>query len=263
MEFSCFLHVASSIATGIVDALAPRYCALCGRAVAPASDEPASDEPARAGPGPLCPACVAALDAEAYPGPDRAAAGARRDRCDRCGKPLLAELRTCLRCRASEPGFDSAYPLFPYSGLARRVLLAYKTASRRSLAPFLADRLGNALRERYPGLPLVPVPPRPGKLRRKGWDQVELLARELERRHGVIAVRPLSRSGGAEQKALDLEGRRENLKGKFLLRDNAIVPAEVVLLDDVLTTGATLSECALALKGSGARRVYALVLAAD
>lgn len=249
MALPCIRPPASSILAGIVDALAPRYCVLCGRAVASAGP----------GSGPLCPACVAALDAEAYPGQTGASGGVR---CDRCGKPLLAELRTCLRCRASEPGFDSAYPLFPYSGLARRVVLAYKAASRRSLAPFLADRLGEASRERYPGLPLVPVPPRPGKLRRKGWDQVELLARELERRH-VRVIRLLSRSGGSEQKALDLEGRRKNLKGKFIPRASRSVPAELVLLDDVLTTGATLSECALALKGAGARRVYALVLAAD
>lgn len=257
MTLPIALPAARSAAIRIADALVPRYCVICGRAVV---------SPIGAGPlcaGPLCAACVSALEAEAYPRAGRSADQERCSRCERCGKPLVSEIRTCLRCRAEEPGFDAAYPLFPYAGLARRVILAYKSASRRSLASFLSSRLSEALLERYPGLPLVPVPPRPGKLRRKGWDQVERLASELERGRGVRVLRLLSRAGGIEQKALGLAGRRENLKGKFSLLSGSVVPPELVLLDDVLTTGATLSECALALKAGGARLVYALVLAAD
>jgi ComF family protein len=168
-----------------------------------------------------------------------------------------------MRCRGVEYRFDSAYPLFRYSGDARALILAYKSGARRSLAPFFARILAAALRERYPGRVVVPVPPRPGKLRRKGWDQVDDIARILERRHGVLVRRILERTAGAEQKALDLRGRAANLQGRIRVRRGAVIPEDPILLDDVLTTGATLSECASTLKSAGALRVDALAIGAD
>lgn len=173
-----------------------------------------------------------------------------------------------MRCRSVEYGFDSAFPLFRYAGNVRTTILAYKSARRRSLARFFAEAVAQALVERYPGRVIVPVPPRPGKLRRKGWDQVEDLARLLECHHGIIVKRILTRADGSQQKALDLQGRAANMHGKIGIakafeRRSYAVPSDPVLLDDVLTTGATLSECARALKAAGSIRVDAVALAAD
>jgi predicted amidophosphoribosyltransferase len=173
-----------------------------------------------------------------------------------------------MRCRGVEYGFDSAWPLFRYAGVVRSLVLAYKSGQRRSLALFFAEAIAQVLQDRFPGRIVVPVPPRPGKVRRKGWDQVEDLARILERRHGVIVRRILIRADGKQQKALDLEGRAANMRGKIgIVRAKhgqpCIIPADPVLLDDVLTTGATLSECARALKAAGSVRVDAVAIAAD
>lgn len=173
-----------------------------------------------------------------------------------------------MRCRGVEYGFDSAWPLFRYAGSVRALILAYKSSQRRRLALFFAETIAQALKERYPGRIVIPVPPRPGKLRRKGWDQVEDLARILEHRHGVIVRRILTRADGKQQKALDLEERVANMRGKIgIIRSrrgqSCVVPANPVLLDDVLTTGATLSECARTLKAAGSVCVDAVAIAAD
>jgi ComF family protein len=167
-----------------------------------------------------------------------------------------------MRCRERGFSFDSAYPLWEYSGRIKDLLISYKIRGVRPLAHFFASRVYDRLLEGYPEIPLVPVPYRRGKIRKTGWDQVEDLARSLERR-GVPVVRCLKRAEGASQKTLDFSARLSNLTGKIRFREGTEAPERVVLLDDVLTTGATLSECARVLKNAGAQRVDALVLAAD
>jgi ComF family protein len=173
-----------------------------------------------------------------------------------------------MRCRSTGVSFDAAFPLYAYNGIARRLLIAYKSKKRRSLAAFLARRLANEILARFPGYTIVPVPPRPGKIRAEGWDQVELLAGILEYRYELPVARILVRmKGGNEQKSLDKEGRRMNMVGRYALvprsAEPSLLPAKVLLLDDIMTTGATLSECASVLKTHGSSRVCAIVLAAD
>jgi len=214
---------------------------------------------ARVPPGaawPLCAACEAALL-------NAADDGLHATRCTSCGKPIISEKGRCMRCRTHAYSFDSAYPLFRYDGDARNLILAYKSKKRRSLALFLALLIARGIEEKYPGRIVVPVPPRSGKKRRKGWDQVEDIARILESRHGVTVSRVLGRRDGLEQKSLNLEERKLNMAGTIFMRKGLIAPGQPVLLDDVLTTGATLSECAAILKAGGANRVDACVIAAD
>ncbi len=97
---------------------------------------------------------------------------------------------------------------------------------------------------------------------------MEDIARLLERHHGIVVRRILTRADGLQQKALDLQGRAANMRGKIgiakiFMRQPCAVPSDPVLLDDVLTTGATLSECARALKAAGSVRVDAVAIAAD
>jgi ComF family protein len=167
-----------------------------------------------------------------------------------------------MRCRGVERAFDSAYPLFSYEGELRTLISAYKKGRRRSLAPFFAELLGNSLEERWPGRPIVPVPPRRGKARTRGWDQVEEIARLLEAR-GFQVERVLERGRSVEQKSLGRGGRGSNALKAYSLRRGAVPPERPVLLDDVTTTCATIEACAHALKEGGALRVDALLIAAD
>ncbi len=167
-----------------------------------------------------------------------------------------------MRCRDRMFSFDSAYPLWEYAGSIQDLLISYKIGGNRRLAAFFAGRVKDVLDDLHPGIPVVPVPFRRSKFRKAGWDQVEDIVRILERR-GTAAVRCLERGEGASQKTLDYSARMSNLSGRIRPRPGSRVPERVVLLDDVLTTGATLSECARILRTGGARRVDAVVLAAD
>ncbi len=174
--------------------------------------------------------------------------------------PLLVEHGRCTRCRAAGYTFSSATAAFAYRGLARDLVIAMKSGRRRRLARLFAPHLAGILAERLPGLPVVPVPPRPGRGRS---DAVELLARELERHHGVSVLRLLRRAPGAAQKSLSYEQRLRNLAGRIRLRRNARPVGALVVLDDVFTTGATVDACARALLAAGAARVDAVTLAVD
>jgi len=226
-------------------------CVVCGLPVEPD------------GRYPLCAGCAGPLLDEALVSAGLAPPSGRASaRCPVCGKAVISEIGPCMRCRTAGFRFDSALPLLRYSGNARAALLSYK-AGRTSLASFFAGALAAALSERFAGRTVVPVPPRPGKIRRDGWDQVERVAGILERRHGIVVARVLRRAGGPQQKSLGLEARAANMRGAVSLRRGAEAPLEPVLLDDVMTTGATLSACADALKAAGTARVDALVIAAD
>lgn len=222
-----------------LEALLPGACVLCGAAPL-----------GRGSSGPLCAACLQGLL------PWNGA------RCVACGLPLISEEKECMRCRDAEWSFDSAYPLFAYSGAPRELISAYKKRGRKSLAAPLARIVAEEISRRWPGRTVVPVPPRPGKTRTRGWDQVEEIARILER-GGFRVARPLGRAAGAEQKRLGRIGRASNARASYFLRPGAASPEEVLLFDDVITTGATVDACARALKGGGARSVAVLALAAD
>ena len=167
-----------------------------------------------------------------------------------------------MDCRSSERIVDEALPLFRFTGAFRRLLGAYKFRDRRSLAPYLAELVAVQASARWPLWPIAPVPPRPGKLRERGWDQVEDLASCLERR-GFELIRPLERMSSTQQKRLGRLDRGSNARASYRLKRGALVPARVLLIDDVVTTGATAEACAAALKAGGAARVAFIALAAD
>jgi len=151
-----------------------------------------------------------------------------------------------------------------YDGVARRAILALKDAGRPGLARALAPALQAAAREAQvrlgagPGVILCPIPPSRQALRRRGYAPVELLARAAG-----LRLTPLLKAGrtGPAQKGLGAVEREQNAEATVGLRA-AVRDLEVVLLDDVVTTGATLRAAARALEAGGARVSGALVLAA-
>lgn len=229
----------------IVNVLVPKRCILCLKYI----DSQYSY--------PLCIECKNAVLKTQY------AELAIKSRCKCCGKPLISTQGVCIRCRNSTYSFDSVTPMFSYSGDIRNIVLAYKMSSRRSLAYFFAELLYSVWSSRFEGRPIIPVPPRPKKLRLKGWDQVEDIVKVLEKKYSVPIYRVLKRTDGVEQKALDFVRRQANMKGKFYLTGNIVSTNTPVLFDDVFTTGATLSECALVIKGKHSCIVDAICIAAD
>ena len=187
--------------------------------------------------------------------------------CGLCGKPLISEHRRCLSCRkddAQNRAYDRVSVLFPYTGKYRRLLAAYKFSKNLALGNFFAEKIAQTLDLTgiSPETHIVPVPPRPGKIRESGWDQVEYMARLLKKSNSGLPVnRCLKRLPSQSQKKLGRDSRQTNLKGRIVTVREP--PKRAVIIDDVMTTGATLDACATALKEGGAEAVYGLCLFYD
>jgi predicted amidophosphoribosyltransferase len=147
-----------------------------------------------------------------------------------------------------------------YAGAARRVLKAYKYGGADYLAPRLAERMAEVLPGEARDAVFVPVPATGRERRERGFFPAGDLASELARRSGAsFSRRLLAKTRETERQAsLPLARRADNVRGAFGGRP---APSWVVLVDDVATSGATLSACARALKRRGAQRVDAVAFA--
>jgi ComF family protein len=201
------------------------------------------------------------------------------DRCAGCGRTgsLL-----CDRCRARirpYPGTARALSLaangdralldqvaiaFVFDGALREAIHRLKYDRVRRMAGPLGELLAQHMRAQpQPADVLVPVPLHPRRMAERGFNQSELLAQHLSRLSGIpMLASGLVRSRDtAHQVGLDARERHENVREAFVWQQPARPPARVLLIDDVLTTGATLVACAHALRLAGTREVRALVLA--
>ena len=205
------------------------------------------------------------------------------ERCSVCGKPLISEKGTCLPCREPVSAEGGNYRerltgmrvLFPYTGKFKATLGAFKFGKSLGVGNFFASHLRSipddlgleaAPSKNNAECAWVPVPPRPGKIRRQGWDQIERLALLLERYYkrspgGKPVCRCLKRLPSRSQKELNREERGSNLNGRILCTGKP--PKSAILFDDVITTGATLNACAAALLEGGAEKVYGVCLFYD
>lgn len=208
----------------------PLRCLLCGAAGANGID--------------LCADCAAELPRN-------------RTCCARCALPLATAAELCGECQRHAPLWDAAWAPFRYGWPLDRLESRYKFG--RDLA---AGRVLSMLWQReicpvdLPAL-LLSVPLHRSRLRQRGYNQALELATPLAHalhvplRHDVLQRRRHTDA----QTELDAVSRRRNVRGAFALREGVTLPAHVAILDDVMTTGATLAECARVLKRAGVARV--------
>jgi ComF family protein len=171
-----------------------------------------------------------------------------------------------MECRKkTNSAFDTILAMYPYQGEWKELIYRYKFEGARYTIPFLVKQLligGAWLQKRCgPFDGWVPVPPRKGKIKEKGWDQIDLLARFLQKTQNIPVVRCLQREQSKVQKQLNQAERVTNLQGKIHCINTP--PSRVLLFDDILTTGATLDVCAKELKRAGCQSVAALTLFYD
>ncbi|HZR81956.1 MAG TPA: double zinc ribbon domain-containing protein [Candidatus Binatia bacterium] len=226
----------------LLSVLYPPTCALCRR------------ELRRARANGLCGACESRLEA-ARPG------------CPRCAEPSAS--RVCKRCRAAPPAFSSVAACLAYRTedpdcAVRRAVARWKYDGDLAVGRALARTFGAwcALRDGAFDA-VVPVPLERARLAARGFNQAAVLAYAAARARRSTVVHGLRRRAFEEsQTALGRGARRENVAGRFAVGRRAPVAGlALVLVDDVLTTGATADECAGALLAAGARSVAVWTLA--
>ena len=179
--------------------------------------------------------------------------------CPRCGMPAPAIEGPCGQCRTGANAFDLARSAVFFNDTARELIHHFKYAARVSLARPISQILGQSLQEHpFAADFVIPVPLHRTRERNRGYNQARLIARGLPLRMDNAIVR--RRKNTLSQTGLSRSQRSDNLAGAFEVVSN-ITGKAVLLIDDVMTTGATMNEMAKVLKKAGARRVEVLTFA--
>lgn len=185
----------------------------------------------------------------------------KKDYCPRCGGPLRDY--HCPACAEQRFAFDFARAAFVYESPVRELVHAFKYSSLRSPGAFFTPamlRIPAASRLAGHFDIVMAVPLHPVRQRERGYNQSELIARQLARELGIEYRNPVRRiCNTTSQTNLSREARLKNLDAAFALRRKAMVSGRrVLLVDDVFTTGTTVNEIAKLLKKAGAAKVAVL-----
>ncbi|MBA2694052.1 MAG: ComF family protein [Rubrobacter sp.] len=177
-------------------------------------------------------------------------------RCSRCGHPTAFEAFVCDECKDVDFGFESARAPLRYEGVGKEIVRVLKYRGyfpvvEKLMAPLIVSMLDEREFDH-----VVPVPMHSSRRRRRGFNQAEVVARSVSRKINA----PLSDTlevvrRTRDQVELTAAGRRDNVRGAF--QSTSRIRGKILLVDDVFTTGSTMSECAKALTFAGASEVHA------
>ncbi len=225
------LNLFRAILETVQDFIAPPLCVLCRQY---------SEQL-------LCPSCLTLLEKLRI----------RPTRCYRCGAPMYG--RKCKRCHGIKLPYTLARGAYLYTGPVAHVVEAMKYHGFRSLISWMANQM-LPLMEEFTGQLLVPIPLHPTRIRERGFSQTKALVQALSQQTGLPVGELLERTRHTRsQTTLEPQERLRNVRGAFQAR--VFFPEPVILVDDVMTTGATIKEAAKILLKSGVPRVEVLVFA--
>jgi ComF family protein len=214
----------------LLDLVFPRRCVVCG-----------------AGGETLCEGCDGRLTRLGGP------------LCERCGAPTHWPVERCRECSGRRVAFAQARAAVAYDEAAKRLVGAWKERGHRALARIAAEIVDGVVARSH-AYTITFVPADHDRMLRRGHNPAQRLATELGRNWELPVVSLLRRAPGvAPQRGLTLGDRRRNVRGIF--DATRPVPVAVVLVDDVYTTGATVSSAATALRKAGARRIHVVTFA--
>lgn len=238
---SLIIRCISQLLHLFLDALYPRRCPVCDEIVMPKGAL-------------ICPECFPKLSY--IKGPT----------CKKCGKEVFGEtIEYCYDCTRRHHSFEYGLALINYDDYAKHSMSAIKYKNKRQYLDFYAEAICQRYGSRILGMnaqALIPVPVHPSRKRKRGFNQAELLAGRIGARLN-IPVYPdvlLRNKKTAPQKELNPAERLKNLQQAFI--PGFIPPGltDVILVDDIYTTGSTVEACARVLLAAGIRRVYFLAI---
>ena len=234
---------ASGWATQLLDLVCPPICQLCRR------------QDLEAQRNALCQSCLEKILAARYPA------------CQRCGARQLPLGLACTTCQGRHFSFRQVLVMGPYEDLLREAVLATKRSGFGPLAYVLGELLAELLLARCPAGSydlLLPAPIHWRRRFQRGFHATAVMATALERRTGIAASQRLlvHRRAPSKQGTLTEPARQANVRGAYRLRQPAAVCGKrIVLIDDVMTSGATAEELSRLLKAAGAEQVDLLIAA--
>lgn len=183
--------------------------------------------------------------------------------CEKCGKEVKQGEEFCTDCRRRKHFFEQNRSLYLYQGKMKGAMYRLKYANRRCYAKIFAEKMaqeygGWIQKEGIEGI--IPVPLYWRKKRQRGYNQAEVLARELGECLGIdvypdLVVRVRD---SKPQKKLNYQERKNNLKNAFKIRQSAVKLRKILVIDDIYTTGSTMDEVSRMLLASGVKEVYCL-----
>ena len=225
----------------LLDYLFPRRCAVC---------DGITDSPGE----PVCQGCRGKIGYIKEPC------------CMKCGKQLKKEEKEyCGDCNQREHFYQQGTALYDYGSMADSIF-RFKYGGRMEYALFygkeLYERKGSWLHAIRPDA-LVPVPIHPARKRKRGYNQAELIARELSRHTGIPVNTSLVHrdKNTMPLKNLSYAERQNNLKRAFKMGQNDVKLSTIVIIDDIYTTGSTVDSMAQALREAGIPQIYFMALA--
>ena len=226
---------------GLTDLAAPPGCHACGALVYK----------------PICDECLVSIERVEEPV------------CPVCGRPTVHDVDVCRYCRADRPKFDKARALAVYDFPVREAIRALKRKQGRGIARQLAPLVYEAFADEIGAADMITfVPVTPARRVKRGHNQAQELAIALSALAGMSVAGTLRVARAMKKQGTrKMAERKPNVKQVFALRNrsrrltNLISGCHLILVDDVVTTGATVSECARVLKEAGAARVTVIALA--
>ena len=184
--------------------------------------------------------------------------------CFKCGKPVKSDEEYCYDCRTKEHYFTNGAAVFSYEYI-RLSLYRFKYSGRQEYAVFYGRHMAFCMREkRKQWMPdaLVPVPLHKRKMKKRGYNQAELIAKELGRHWGVPVITNLVLRSKNTRPMKEIVGtdRQNNLKKAFKLGVNDVKLNTIIIIDDIYTTGSTIDAVAKVCRRAGIANIYFLTV---
>lgn len=233
----------ASLAKNFINLIYPLHCASCRRPLDPEDD------------GAVCVHCIGLINRPPAP------------YCIYCGRPVDTAGCACDDCLKKKPAFSKAYSVSLYEGIIKDLILQLKYQGKLALSVSLSGLVSDFLYDNpdiLEGVNMVTfVPMKTSRIIKRGFNQSKILAKHLSDSYGIPMADCIEKVAATRnQNELSREDRLSNLKNAFRKSGTTNLAGKTVLIiDDVMTTGATLNECSLALIRAGAADVRCLTLA--